>query len=92
MPAREPLPARCVVIAPSRAAAIAGRSAGMRVVGLCSEAEGTLDGAADVLFDELDDDWDAVTFDDLYTPGTVRKSNFAAHLVAAWSLSTRLTG
>ena len=70
MPAREPLPARCVVIAPSRAAAIAGRSAGMRVVGLCSEAEVTLDGAADVLFDELDDDWDAVTFDDLYTPGS----------------------
>ena len=29
-----------------------------------------LDGAADVLFDELDDDWDAVTFDDLYTPGS----------------------
>ena len=70
MPAREPLPARCVVIAPSRDAAIAGRSAGMRVVGLCSEAEVTLDGAADVLFDELDDDWDAVTFDDLYTPGS----------------------
>mmetsp|Transcript_9434 Transcript_9434/g.25237 ORF Transcript_9434/g.25237 Transcript_9434/m.25237 type:complete len:276 (-) Transcript_9434:26-853(-) len=70
MPAREPLPARCVVIAPSREAAIAGRSAGMRVVGLCSEAEVTLDGAADVLFDELDDDWDAVTFDDLYTPGS----------------------
>ena len=46
MPAREPLPARCVVIAPSREAAIAGRSAGMRVVGLCSEAEVTLDGAA----------------------------------------------
>ena len=45
MPAREPLPARCVVIAPSREAAIAGRSAGMRVVGLCSEAEVTLDGA-----------------------------------------------
>ena len=29
-----------------------------------------IDGAADVLFDELDDDWDAVTFDDLYTPGS----------------------
>lgn len=70
MPAREPLPARCVVIAPSREAAIAGRSAGMRVLGLCSEAEVTLDGAADVLFDELDDDWDAVTLDDLYTPGS----------------------
>ena len=29
-----------------------------------------ISGAADVLFDELDDDWDAVTFDDLYTPGS----------------------
>ena len=29
-----------------------------------------ISGAADVLFDELDDAWDAVTFDDLYTPGS----------------------
>ena len=67
MPERAPLPARCVVVAADRASCVAGRSAGMRVVGLSYDDD--LADAADVVVGELEDDWDCVTFDGLHTPG-----------------------
>ena len=66
MPRRKPMAPRCVVIAATRDGCVAGRAAGMRVLGLCSEAPEPLDDAADVVFEELEDEWEAVTFDDLF--------------------------
>lgn len=70
MPRRPALGARCVVIAATRDACVAGRLAGYRVVGLWGDAEEDLDDASDVSFFELEDDDETVTFDDLYTPGS----------------------
>ena len=68
MPERAPLAGRCVVVAGDRDSCVAGRSAGMRVVGLVGDED--LDDASDVSFYELEDEWEVVTFDDLYTPGS----------------------
>ena len=70
MPRRAPLAARCVAVAASRAACVAARAAGWRVVGLAGDTDESLDDAADVCFDELEDEYEAVTFDDLWTPGS----------------------
>lgn len=66
--ARSPLPARCIVLSADRDGCIAGRAAGMRVVGV---GDG-LDDAADVVFYDLDGEEGgfACHFDDLYTPGS----------------------
>ncbi|KAH8098416.1 hypothetical protein JL720_1359 [Aureococcus anophagefferens] len=64
------MPARCRAASssPRTASCVAGRSAGMRVVGLSYDDD--LADAADVVVGELEDDWDCVTFDGLHTPAT----------------------
>uniref|UniRef100_A0A7S3JP83 Uncharacterized protein n=1 Tax=Aureoumbra lagunensis TaxID=44058 RepID=A0A7S3JP83_9STRA len=68
LPSRPPLPQRCVVFAAEFDACVAGRAAGMRVVGLGDDS--LLGSASDVVFYDLDDDDWWCTFDDLYTPGS----------------------
>ena len=55
------------MLATSSLACSAARAAGMRCVGLTVEED--VEDYSDVYFDDLDDDRQPCTFDDLYTPG-----------------------